>query len=245
LTGLVTPTEIGAIVSVLPADTAVRLLVHLANLRGGPDNITVMIVRVPGGSQDNGKTQTDKPGVLTRLVRGWNRIIPWPFTAIAGGCALALLSLLMHRSSVTGAMLLFLVSALIILAGLLGLFLQVKKEPANQAQSDPEQQRTLNIYKRHQCTVTPELIEKFAEVEKSLAEGMMSQNVPVDWEAHARLLAGADTPGNQPNTPPAFRAHCESLLFLAEAFHKSRHKQESFRPSWKSPDTQDDAAAAL
>lgn len=245
LTGLVTPTEIGAIVSVLPADTAVRLLVHLANLRGGPDNITVMIIRVPGGSQDDGKTRSDKSGPVARLVRTWNRIIPWPFTAIGGGCALALLSLLMHQSSVTGAMLLFLVSALIILAGLLGLFLQVKKEPSNQPQSDHEQQRTLNIYKRHRCEVTPELVEKFAEVEKSLTEGMMSQNVPVDWEAHARLLAVAETPGSQPNTPPDFRAHCESLLFLAEAFHKSRHKQESFRPSWKSPDVQDDAAPAL
>jgi serine/threonine protein phosphatase PrpC len=245
LTGLVTPTEIGAIVSVLPADTAVRLLVHLANLRGGPDNITVMIIRVPGGSQQDGKVQTAKPGVLTRLVRGWNRIMPWPFTAIAGGCTLALLSLLMHQSSVTGAMLLFLIAALIILAGLLGLILQVKKEPSNQTQSANEQPRTLNIYKRHQCAITPELVEKFAEVEKSLAEGMMSQNVPVDWEAHARLLSGAGGPGNQPNTPPAFRAHCESLLFLAEAFHKSRHKQESFRPSWKSPDAHDDAAPAL
>ena len=35
-----------------------------------------------------------------------------------------------------------------------------------------------------------------------------------------------------PDATAAFRARCASLLFLAEAFHKARHKQESFRPSW-------------
>jgi hypothetical protein len=65
---------------------------------------------------------------------------------------------------------------------------------------------------------------------------MMGQGVPVDWEAHARIVAGAEAPGGNNTNSPEFRARCESLLFLAEAFHKSRHKQESFRPSWKSPD---------
>jgi serine/threonine protein phosphatase PrpC len=236
LTGLVNPTEIGAVVTALPADTAVRLLVHLANLRGGPDNITVMIIRVPGGVQEESRENTAGPGIVTQMVRKWNKLVPWPFTAIASGCALALLSLLMQQANLMGAMLLFVVSAVIILAGLLGLFIQVKKEPENQPLQAEDQARTLNVYKRHECAITQELAEKFAEVEKALAEGMMGQGVPVDWEAHARIVAGAENPGGNSTASPEFRARCESLLFLAEAFHKSRHKQESFRPSWKSPD---------
>ena len=236
LTGLVNPTEIGAVVTALPADTAVRLLVHLANLRGGPDNITVMIIRVPGGVQEDVRENAAGPGVVTRIVRRWNKLVPWPFTAIASGCALALLSLLMQQANIMGAMLLFVVSAVIILAGLLGLFIQVKKEPENQPLLAEDQARTLNVYKRHECAITRELSEKFAEVEKELAEGMMGQGLPVDWEAHARIVAGAETSGGNNTSSPEFRARCESLLFLAEAFHKSRHKQESFRPSWKSPD---------
>ncbi len=46
LTGLVEDNEIGTIASILPPAEACQLLVHLANLRGGPDNITVVIVRV-------------------------------------------------------------------------------------------------------------------------------------------------------------------------------------------------------
>ena len=46
LTGLVEDVEIGVLMDCLPEDLAVRVLVDLANLRGGPDNITVVIVRI-------------------------------------------------------------------------------------------------------------------------------------------------------------------------------------------------------
>lgn len=46
LTGQVEDPEIGAIVDSLPADLAARVLVDLTNLRGGPDNTTVIIIRV-------------------------------------------------------------------------------------------------------------------------------------------------------------------------------------------------------
>jgi PPM family protein phosphatase len=45
LTGKVEDAEIGEIVSRLPPQPATQLLVDLANLRGGPDNITVILVR--------------------------------------------------------------------------------------------------------------------------------------------------------------------------------------------------------
>src|SRR5205807_1506607 len=43
LSGQVTDREIGAVVSALLPDEACRYLVHLANLRGGPDNVTVLV----------------------------------------------------------------------------------------------------------------------------------------------------------------------------------------------------------
>jgi protein phosphatase len=235
LTGLVNPQEVGAVVSAMPADDAVRLLVHLANLRGGPDNITVMIVRVPGGTNGNGGGKSAKPGALKRALEAWNRLIPWPFTALGAGCGLALLSLVMQQEKVSGAVPLFVVAALVILAGLMGLILQLKKEPGGEPPPAADGPRPLNVYKRHDCAITPELAAKFAEMETSLADGMKSQGVQVDWEAHAKLVAGAENAAGKLEPRAAFRARCDSLLFLAEAFHKSRHKEESFRPSWTSP----------
>ena len=46
LTGLVEDAEIGTLMDCLPEDLATRVLVDLANLRGGSDNTTVIIVRV-------------------------------------------------------------------------------------------------------------------------------------------------------------------------------------------------------
>jgi protein phosphatase len=48
LSGQVNDRVIGAVASALPPSEAVRFLVHLSNLQGGPDNTTVIVVRVKG-----------------------------------------------------------------------------------------------------------------------------------------------------------------------------------------------------
>jgi protein phosphatase len=234
LTGVVHPREIGAIISVMPPEDAARLLVHMANLRGGPDNITVLIVCIPGSPGESSKG----PAVtraLSRATAAWQGIMPWPFTALIFGCVVALVSAWMKSEEVGGAMFLFIVAAGVIIAGLVGLIFHVKKDQNSGTAPTDEPPRTLNVYKRHECAVTPAIGDQFAEIETSLAEGMKGQNVAADWDAHGRLLAAAQNNGDRTDLPTCFRARCESLLFLAEAFNKSRHKQESFRPSWTSP----------
>jgi len=46
LSGQVKDEEIGQILAVLPPEIAVETLVNLANLRGGPDNITIVVARI-------------------------------------------------------------------------------------------------------------------------------------------------------------------------------------------------------
>src|SRR5581483_11817602 len=166
----------------MPSDDAVRLLVHMANLRGGPDNITVMIVRVPGGSSNGNGVKGSKPGGLQRAAAAWNRLVPWPYTVLAGGCALALLSMGMRVAEIPGALVLFALAAVVILAGLVGLIVHLKKEPEERPETTEDAARSLNIYKRHQCTVSPELTARFTELENSLAEALKSQEVAVDWD---------------------------------------------------------------
>jgi protein phosphatase len=48
LSGLVKDEEMGVIMGTLPPAEAAQVLIDLANLRGGPDNITVLIVRITG-----------------------------------------------------------------------------------------------------------------------------------------------------------------------------------------------------
>jgi hypothetical protein len=207
----------------------------------------------------------------------------------------------MRVNEVPGSVVLFMLAAIAILGGLIGLILQLKKEPEEEPTQIHDKPRTLNVYKRHDCKISPVLAEKFALLEATLVEGLKGQvrmkltdnaitalrservpdtvlsklnplkdkelsqedlareiakvlnanekgqwenlilnhakgqGVQVDWEAHAKLAAGAETAKNKLDESAAFRARCASLLFLAEAFHKFRHKQESFRPNWTPP----------
>lgn len=233
LTGLVKPEEIGAIVNVLPLESAVRLLVHLANLRGGPDNITVILVRVPGGAQEDGTSRR------SRRRGAWSSWLAhrWPYSAILGGSLLAVFSLVLHLQQISQLSLpLFLLGAVFILVGIIGLVQSLLHPDSDvttatePSPADEEQPRTLNIYRHHDCSITPERLNQFADIEKSLIDLLKQHNIAVDWEAHARLTAPTDGDLQQ-----AFRLRCEALLLLADAYHKARHKQESFQPSWTTP----------
>lgn len=235
LTGLVKPEEIGAIVNVLSLESAVRLLVHLANLRGGPDNITVILVRVPGGPHDSGAPRrASSPFAHLRETLSHH----WPVWTILAGSVCALLSLFLHLQELkTLSLPLFLLGALIILVGIIGLVHSLLRNPSEPGEpsvplTDPdiEQPRSLNIYRQHDCTITPERLSQFAETEQQLVTALKEHNIPVDWEAHAQLAV----PENG-DLQDAFRLRCEAILLLADAFHKARHKQESFQPSWTSP----------
>ena len=56
LSGPVNDEEMGILLHCLPPAEAARTLIDLANLRGGPDNITVVIVRVQGPLSPGGQT---------------------------------------------------------------------------------------------------------------------------------------------------------------------------------------------
>jgi PPM family protein phosphatase len=234
LTGVVTPQEVGAVVSALPPDEAVRVLVNLANLRGGPDNITVLIVQVPGGNEPGGgQVKANRPSPLKRLWTAWNKRVPLAFTLLGAGCLFALLPLMSSNPTEDGAAIAsFVIGALLIIGGLVGLIIHLQKEePAVEVVAD-DAPRELKIHKTHDCTVTPELVEKFAQLELTLLEAVRGQGVTADFDAHAKLSATADAAAAKPDPIAAFIARCASLLFLAEAFHKARQKPESFRPNW-------------
>lgn len=231
LTGVVSPEEIGAVVSVLPPDESVRLLVNLANLRGGPDNITVLIVEVAGGSGDPSPKKAAGPNPIRLYVENWFRRMPWPFTVIGAGCILAALSLGLQAAEFPGFVILFVVSAAIILTGLAGLIAHFRQEPKHVEVAD-DGPRTLNIHKKHDCSVTRELTERFAQIESALAEAMKGQNVAVDWDAHAKTATTAASDAKKGDAVAAFRSRCRSLLLLSDSFHKARQKAELFRPNW-------------
>jgi serine/threonine protein phosphatase PrpC len=116
LSGPVEDDEMGTILACMPPDEAVRALVNLANLRGGPDNITVVVVRVIGPLEARGTdTQADNPppqqtarpvhpaiwtvmGVLATAAAGAAMMQRWPAMAVSlVGATIAALVALVQR----------------------------------------------------------------------------------------------------------------------------------------------------
>jgi len=171
---------------------------------------------------------------LKRAIAAWNRRVPWPFTCLGAGSVVAALSLGMQSEAIPGAAFAFSIAAIGIVAGLVGVFMQLKKEP-EEAQPANDAPRELHVYKKHVCPVKKDFAEKFAEVERILVDAMKSQNVSADWDGYAKLVSDAEAKTKKSDESEAVAARCRSLLFLADAFHKARQKEESFRPSWTSP----------
>src|SRR5262249_44411051 len=124
LSGPVADSEIGAVASVLPPAEACQFLVDLANLRGGPDNITVLIIKVGGTPEGNGVAGSPPP---PRKPRRKTRL-PWWVGSLFAGTVLAVGAVFMVKFELPAAELIFVLAAVAIIAGLVGLFQYYQKE---------------------------------------------------------------------------------------------------------------------
>ena len=96
LTGALTDEELAPILAHLPAEEAATVLVDLANLRGGPDNITVLVARVlPSWVQKAGATS----GAAQRGGASRSEMHPAVWVG-AGVCFLAALALLVAKQPI-------------------------------------------------------------------------------------------------------------------------------------------------
>lgn len=91
LSGFVTDSEMAMAAANLPASLATRFLVNLANLRGGGDNISTLVIKIPGEIDRKKSVRMSEPTIRNRSKIDWDWIwIPLlitafilPFAAIA------------------------------------------------------------------------------------------------------------------------------------------------------------------
>jgi protein phosphatase len=220
LSGPVSDREIGAAVSTLPPHEACRFLVDLANLQGGPDNITVLVVRVD---------RVPPNGKPPRRAAPWYLRPQWPMGALLASIALAALAIVLHLIDVPLVMPLFLLAALALSGGLVGLLVQSHQEK----NAPPEEEaRPLQIHRQHGCGIDNALVHKIARALATVEGRVRERQWEADWEQSRthreqaeRLLRGGDLPG-------AFREFCRAMLPLTETLQKYRQKEESFKPLW-------------
>ncbi len=83
LSGQINDREIGSLLCHLAPDEAAAVLVDLANLRGGPDNITLLIVEIAGPALAAAESGAERRTAIRAARPGAGNLAPW---VVAGVC---------------------------------------------------------------------------------------------------------------------------------------------------------------
>lgn len=241
LSGLVNDRVIGAVITALPPEEAVRFLVHMANLNGGLDNTTVIVVRVGGeprlsgidGQADvvfpiSGKPKPFVPRFV--LMMYYLRRLPWAFLLLALGIVLAVVAIVLTVLAMTGGMVAFILAGLALLAGIVTLMVQSIGENRNVA--DEPEERPLQVYRQTPCPLDADTYERLVQSAKSLQDGIKEKEWQYDAKTYQERLKPAAAHFKQQRFREAFREQCRAMLVLMDAVHNYRGKNEDFKPTW-------------
>lgn len=230
LSGPLTDQEMGAVAAALPPKEACRLLIDLANLHGGPDNITAIVVRIFDTASNEPETGS---WISTLFQRGpaWYERIPWPLLCLLLGLFLAVTAIFLTISQVPGNVVAFLLAAVALTAGLVGVMLQFRRQASRQ--DDLRNLPPPKVYRKVPCAVGKPLLEKLGKAQAQLKERIQENNWHADWEAHERHQRQADEALKADRLDEAFRESCRALAVLTDAIQKSRSKSEVFQPLWE------------
>jgi len=188
LSNQVTDPEIGAIARELSPSQACRLMVQIANLRGGPDNSTVVLARVgelPANiPPPSPEPVEERPGAL-----GWTWLIA--FWLLGLGLVFGIVLWLMRRPW-AGVSLTGLSATGIVILLLKALSLQRK---ARRREVDNEDMHRTNLSRPHRTAVSltsTELFQLLTDIELELRRSATEENWNIDTKAHSDALLAAE-----------------------------------------------------
>ncbi|MGA2796175.1 MAG: PP2C family serine/threonine-protein phosphatase [Thermoguttaceae bacterium] len=214
LSGQVEDAEIGAVLVCLPPAEAVQALVDLANLRGGPDNITVVCARVLDRqiAQDPGAQSAGVTGGQNR--RPVHPLI-WTIFGMASLAALGLGTIGQGTAA--------LVSLLV--AFLSGITAMVRHYGgANEVPSFEGRHFGRGPYVSCDCGPDEKFIVKLNEIINQLRDAAVGENWKIDWNRFNQFLTSANEARNSADYVGSAREYLRAIIFMmAELKHQRPH----------------------
>ncbi len=189
LSNQVTDPEMGAIVRELSPNQACRMLVQLANLRGGPDNSTVVLARV-GELPANVPPPPPEPEEELPGALGWMWLAAFWFMglAIVGGITLWIFGSPWAGVSLTGlsstGMVILLLKAL-----------SIQREALRKHLHNTDDLSRTNLSRPHRTAVSlssEELFRLLGDVEQGLLRSATEENWSIDFKVHRESMVAAE-----------------------------------------------------
>jgi protein phosphatase len=223
LSGQVTDEEIGGIVRELSPAQACQLLVHLANLRGGADNCTVLVLRIGELPANVGLKVVEPPRPESPL--GWSWLLGFWVAALL---AVLGLSLLLLERPVAGTF----ISAV----GAVGLvtltWLALRQTPSTPQGEASESSRT-NYWRPYRSAVaksSEQLAADLLQLEKAVHRAAEEEQWNVDWAAHRKAVDAAHKAAQQKRFTKTVRDLVRALDLLLADLPLREDEVEAPRP---------------
>lgn len=232
LCGQLADEDMGAVVSVLSPAEACHFLVDLANLKGGPDNITVVIARI--GEPKRKRKRASAPALAVRKRRSLLQLVPWPFYFLLTGILLAAGAAALVYYKLPGYEMTFILAALAIVAGgvALGVYYKQEQRRREQEPEEEEYQPQIDVYRQVECSLDQTHLAKLQKTAAALAREAKERQWELDWNVHQRHQQLMEEARTKEDFSSAYRECCQSMRPLLDAVERYRHKEEMFQPNW-------------
>jgi protein phosphatase len=214
LSGQVEDAEIGAVLVCLPPAEAVQALVDLANLRGGPDNITVICARVLDRqiAQDSGGQSAGAAG--DHNLRPVHPLV-WTILGMSSLAALGLGAIGQWTAALVSLLVAF-VSGITALAQHYG--------GADEAPSFDGRHFGRGPYVSCDCPPDEKFIVKLMEIINQLRDAAVAENWKIDWNRFNQFLSSANDARNSADYLASAREYLRAIIFMmAELKHQRPH----------------------
>lgn len=214
LSGQVTEDEIGVFLATLPPEEAARVLVDVANLRGGPDNISVIVAKVRG-TPSQGLPRDD----LTSASHVPARPLHPAYWVVLGVLGLAALGLAM-ASQIEAAG--FAGLAAVVMAVVMLIKKLSPQGHATESAAGPRLGR--GPHTSQTCTVNNEFVEKLSRLAQQLREAATEENWKVDWtkfNAHSQRAVAAR---ERKDFVQAVQAYSHAISFMMQELRDQRRR---------------------
>ncbi|HEY5313705.1 MAG TPA: PP2C family serine/threonine-protein phosphatase [Pirellulales bacterium] len=201
LSGPVGDTDLGIVLATLPPAEAARTLVDLANLRGGPDNITVLVARVLSMPPNAGGSRAAR-GPGQAVATGW-----WVALGVLGLAAAALVLAQQHLAAAG--------CGVAALGTALTMFL--RRFSGGDGQTLASGARLgRGPHRSYVCELDLPAAQRMAAVVEPLREEAVQQHWEIDWPHFDGLCRQAATAQAGQDYAGAIRAYCRAISFMMQ-----------------------------
>ena len=216
LSGPVTDDELGTVLACLPPSEAVRVLVDLACVRGGPDNITVIVARVLGPQVVKTSNSIQPSQTSDSNIRPVHPFV-WTLLGVAALATMGLLAMGEFVAAGVG----FAVAAATGMAAL------VQRYGGDHSQPPDTRRFGRGPYVTTENPVNPEVLSRLDEIIRQLREAATTQKWSVNWADFDNLLLQAKAAGEAGDMPAIARARLRAISSLMSQLRRQESTGDS------------------